>query len=105
MNKIAGFVLAGLLAGCAATLNQQLVYIRIDGKTIPDNPQLSQQFDTDKTICVGEMQKANLSGAVISTGNVFMDVSNDLDRSRSENAVMLGCMASRGYKLVTVPIS
>jgi hypothetical protein len=71
-----------LLGGSAA---QPLKFARIDGQTMIGNPQLAQQFDTDQTICQGELAKADAGSRA---------PASDMD-------VYRGCMASRGYREVT----
>jgi starvation-inducible outer membrane lipoprotein len=84
------------LAGCAAP--PQMIYARIDGHIA--DPQV---FETDRTICIGEMHKANMAGVVLSTGNMFEDVANEVGRDQEAATVMVGCMAGRGYKFEREP--
>lgn len=93
-------VLAALgLFGCATA--PQTIYTSADGSRITTKQDV-QAFDTNRSICLGEMGKAKLGGTVVPTGNVFMDASNDVQRSQDANQVMLGCMAGHGYKLTQV---
>jgi len=55
-----------------------------------------QQFEIDKTICKGEGERANLSGATISRGGVDGAIA-DLERSDRANDVARGCMAEKCY--------
>ncbi len=91
-------VICGAVTGCATP--QPMGYLRIDGKEMVGDAQLTTQFSTDKTICLGDMAKANLGGAVIPTGNVLIDAGNNAQRRNDANQVMIGCMAQRGYKFV-----
>jgi hypothetical protein len=77
-------------------------YLRIDGKEMIGDAKLSTDFATDKTVCLGEMSKANMGGTVVPTGNVFIDAGNSVQRQGDANNVMLGCMAQHGYKLVAL---
>lgn len=92
-------VLAVLIAafgvsGCNST---QGAYYNMDGSIIAGDAQ-AQKFDADRSICLGEMGKAKLGSSPTETGNPFIDASNDLDRQRSADQVMIGCMASKGYR-------
>jgi hypothetical protein len=53
------FAMAGalLLSGCAT-----------DGRLPGADPVLNQQFEMDRTVCQGELQKANLSGVTFAGG-------------------------------------
>ena len=81
--RYAAAIAVVLLAGCAS---QVPIYGRLDGQRITGNPALTQRFETDKTICGGEMAKA--------------DVVSNAPASRrfaEGDAIMAGCMAQRGY--------
>lgn len=96
MRKIIlSVALAGLVAGCA----QKVAYIRIDGQRGSD-PVLAQQFEIDRTICTGEMQKANVSGVTFTGGGVA-GLAAQIERSNAVGQVAQGCMAQKGY--VSVP--
>jgi hypothetical protein len=62
----ASLIVAALLSGCA----KEMVYLRIDGQRASTDPVLAQQFEVDRTICSGEMQKANVSGVTFSGGGL-----------------------------------
>lgn len=99
MRSALTFILAATvlsLGGCAAP---NIVAVRMDGQPIRGNPVLSQSLDTDRTICQGEMQKANLSGVTVSGGG-FAGLAAEIERSQNANTVFKGCMAQRGYALV-----
>ena len=63
------------------------------------NPAYTQQFEIDRTICLGEMQKANASGVVVTSGG-FAGVVAAQQRSDALGDVAKGCMAQKGYLLV-----
>jgi hypothetical protein len=46
------------LAGCA----KPPVYLLADGRAPGADPVLNQQFEMDRMVCQGQMQKANVSG-------------------------------------------
>jgi hypothetical protein len=92
-------VLAGalLVTGCAQQVKQ--VWIRTDGQRGVGNPAFAQQFEIDKTVCVGEMQKANLSGVAVHGGGLA-GLAVAMERDAAADDVQKGCMAQRGYVLV-----
>lgn len=71
-----------LLAGCAS---EKMAY-RLDGQQIRDNPALMRQLQIDRTVCRGEMAKAD-AGSVAPMGRRF----------ENDQAVMDGCMIQKGY--------
>lgn len=98
------FVLLGAcalaLGSCAAKPQVEMVNIRTDGQEIRGNPALQAQFEIDKSICEGEMSKANMGGAQFCRGIVDCAVQGQ-QRSDGMQVVGKGCMAERGY--VRVP--
>src|SRR5580700_3312522 len=81
--------LAVVLAGCAttATTKPSAVWMRTDGRPVVGDAVLTQQFQNQRTICLGDGDKA---------------------RANATDAAFLGCMAQKGYMLVTAdktPIS
>jgi len=64
------------LGGCAA----KTVYLLADGRNPGSDPVLNQQFETDRTICEGDLKNANISGSL----HFFA-------------AVERSCMAAKGY--------
>jgi hypothetical protein len=91
------FALAFALSGCATA--PAMTWIRTDGQQAALNPALQQQFVVDKTVCMGERQKADLSGTTFANGTLAAALAAS-ERSHSADAVLQGCMASRGYLLV-----
>jgi hypothetical protein len=71
----------------------------VDGQRASGNPVLTEQFDVDKTICLGERQKAALSGVTVASGGLAAGLAAQ-DRTNSADAVARGCMAEKGYLLV-----
>src|SRR5580704_4683846 len=79
--------LAVMLAGCATTTKPSAVWTRTDGRPVAGDAVLTQQFQIQRTICLGDGDKA---------------------RANATDAAFLGCMAQKGYMLVTAdktPIS
>jgi hypothetical protein len=84
-----------LLVGCA----QNTIYLRADGQVAANDPVLRQQFEMDRTVCRGEMQKADLSGVTFTGGGLAGAVAA-AERGQAAGQVAQGCMASKGYVLV-----
>lgn len=97
--RILGIVaLCAALSGCA-TAPPPMQWIRTDGKRSAGDPVLAQQFDVDRTVCLGERQKAALSGVTLASGG-FAAALAAQERGNSADAVAKGCMAEKGYLLV-----
>jgi hypothetical protein len=90
-------VVAMVSAGCAQ--QPKNIYLRVDGQSGRNNPVLAQQYEVDSTMCVGERNKANLSGVTVASGG-FAGLAAQIDRSNSADTVQRGCMAEKGYLLV-----
>jgi hypothetical protein len=96
--RISATILLGLmLAGCAT--QPTMTWIRADGQRSANNAVLHQQFEMDKTVCQGEMQKANLSGVTFAGGGIAGAVAA-ANRNDAVGQVARGCMAEKGYVLV-----
>lgn len=94
---------AGLmLCGCATQPPVRMVHIRTDGQSIRGNPALIQQFEIDRTICEGEMSKANMGGTQFCRGTLDCAIQAN-ERGMGMQAVGKGCMAQRGYIQVPEP--
>ena len=76
-----------------------MIYLRADGMNPVSDPVVNQQFEMDRTICQGDMQKANVSGVTITGGGV-PGVVAAANRSQAVSQVGQGCMAEKGYVLV-----
>lgn len=86
---------ATAVSGCA----RETVYVRLDGQRAASDPILAQQFEVDRTICSGEMQKANVSGVTFAGGGLAGAIAA-AERSNAVGQVAQGCMAQKGYLLV-----
>jgi hypothetical protein len=85
--RFAYTALAVVLAGCATAPTPSAVWMRTDGRPVAGDPGLTQQFQVHRAVCLGDGEKA---------------------RSNATDAAFLGCMAQKGYMLVTAgktPIS
>jgi hypothetical protein len=76
------------------------VFVRTDGRSTQSDPVLAQQFQIDKTVCLGSREKADLSGVTVSSGT-FAGAIAAANRSQAADAVFVGCMAEKGYMLTT----
>jgi outer membrane lipoprotein SlyB len=95
------------LAGCQTTANQQpqRVWVRTDGQPIRGNPKLMQQGELDWTICKGETNKVALGVAPIYWSGIAGAINASMIEEQQKKAlveVAIGCMAQRGYELITV---
>lgn len=86
-----------LLSGCAQT--PKMLWVRADGMRLAENPGLRTQFELDTTSCLGERNKAALSGVTVSGGGLA-GLAAAVDRSNAADTVARGCMAEKGYLLV-----
>lgn len=99
------FVLLGvsaLLAGCVTNQPEvQKQWARTDGKQISASVALQQQFETDKTVCDGEVAKSKLGyreRRYASNGSEgFAELGDYLAKNHQLDTVIKGCMAGRGY--------
>ncbi|WP_128956684.1 hypothetical protein [Bradyrhizobium zhanjiangense] len=85
------------LGGCAAA--PKMGWVRVDGQSSRDNPVLQTQFEVDRTACLGERNKAALSGVTVASGGLAATMAAQ-DRSNAADTVGQGCMAEKGYLLV-----
>jgi hypothetical protein len=83
MLRIAGLVVALLLAGCG----QSYVYMRADGQDFGADPALYKQFETDSMVCQGETHRGGSP-----TGHGY-NVSAGSGAAKD-------CMAAKGYLVV-----
>jgi hypothetical protein len=96
---LATAVLAALfLSGCGP--QQQFVYTKLDGAPVIDQV----KFADDKTLCLAEMDKADVSGTVIPDRNVFIEAQNQAQRTGKLDRIMEACMLQKGYRLKAVAI-
>ena len=88
------------LSGCATVPPPlQMIWMRTDGQQGAGNPAMVQQFEVAKTVCVGEMQKANMSGVTLSA-DTFDAMVGQINRNAAAMDVLKGCMATQGYVFV-----
>lgn len=88
----------GLLTlGCATA--PKMTWLRVDGQRSVDNPAVRTQYELDSTACLGERNKASLSGVTVSGGGLA-GLAAQIDRSNAADTVARGCMAEKGYLLV-----
>jgi hypothetical protein len=92
-----GVVFAVLLTACAT--KPPPVWMRTDGLSAVNDPVLGQQFQIDRTVCLGEREKADLSGVTVTQGGL-VGIAAAQNRANAADAVAAGCMAQKGYVLV-----
>lgn len=63
------------------------------------NPVLQTQFEVDRTACLGERNKAALSGVTVAGGGLAGAIAAQ-ERTNAADTVGQGCMAEKGYLLV-----
>jgi hypothetical protein len=90
-------VLCAALGGCAAA--PKMLWVRVDGQRSTENPVLVTQYEVDSTSCLGERNKANLSGVTVTQGG-FAGLASAAERGQAADSVQRGCMAEKGYLLV-----
>jgi hypothetical protein len=76
-----------------------MIYLRANGVPPASDVVLNQQFEMDRTICQGDMQKANVSGVTLASGGM-VGVAAAANRNQAVSQVGQGCMAEKGYVLV-----
>jgi hypothetical protein len=85
------------LAACAQ--QPKVVWLRADGQRARENPVLATQYELDSTACLGERNKAALSGVTVASGG-FAAIAAAAERGAAADTVARGCMAEKGYLLV-----
>jgi len=97
--RVLGIVaLCAALGGCAAA--PKMLWVRADGQRGTENPVLRAQYELDATACLGERNKADLSGVTL-TGGGFSGIIAAQNRANAADTVQRGCMAEKGYLLVS----
>jgi hypothetical protein len=97
-SRLLALLLCGALAACAQ--QPKVAWLRVDGQRATGNPVLAQQFEMDRTMCMGQMQRANLSGVAVYQGGIYGAIARQ-ERDQAVGDVATGCMAEKGY--VKVP--
>ena len=78
-----------------------MAVLRVNGDRIAGNPVLEHTYRTDHAICLGERQKASLSGVTAyGGGGGLAGIVANQDRSVAADQVMAGCLAQKGYVIV-----
>ncbi|MGA2056619.1 MAG: hypothetical protein ABSG88_15055 [Bradyrhizobium sp.] len=97
MRKVHYVVLCAVLVGCAQ--QPKMLWLRADGQRASDDPALRTQYELDSTSCLGERNKANLSGVTFANGSLA-GLAAAQNRSDAADTVQRGCMAEKGYLFV-----
>jgi len=93
-RRVAALSAALALAECATA--PKMMWLRADGQRARDNPALATQYELDSTSCLGERNKAALSGVTF-TGGGLAGIAAGVERSNAADTVARGCMAEKGY--------
>lgn len=91
------------VTGCQTTNMQNMIWVRTDGQRGTGNPALSRQFELDRTVCVGEVQKSAVGAPLIYYQGLGGAISAAMIQDQNTRAlidIMKGCMATKGYVLV-----
>lgn len=104
LRFVAVIACTGVLVSCATKAPAPVIWVRLDGQKMTGNPVLEQKFQTDRTVCMGETQKASMSGAQFCQGIVNCAVAHQV-RSDQAGGVFNGCMAEKGYSLELVDLA
>jgi hypothetical protein len=99
MRRDVCFAMAISLAVSACATAPKMLWLRADGQRAATDPVLAQQFQMDRTICLGQREKADLSGVTVTQGGIAGIVAAQ-NRTNAADAVAQGCMAEKGYVLV-----
>ncbi|SCB35975.1 hypothetical protein GA0061099_1005403 [Bradyrhizobium yuanmingense] len=97
MRILGTMALCAALGGCAAA--PKMGWVRVDGQSSRDNPVLQTQFEVDRTACLGERNKAALSGVTVAGSGLAGAIAAQ-ERTNAADTVGQGCMAEKGYLLV-----
>jgi hypothetical protein len=99
-----GFALPLALAACQTTsLEQRYYWVRTDGQRASGDPKLETQFEIDRTVCLGEVQKSARGAPMIYYEGLSGAITASMMQIPQQQAlldIMKGCMAGRGYLLV-----
>lgn len=99
----AGIIAATLVSGCQTTPTDSMIFVRTDGRRLAEDPSFGPQFELDKTICIGEVQKSAVGAPIIYYQGLAGAINASMIQSQQGRAmldIMKGCMASKGYVLV-----
>ena len=94
------FAVAAAAFGLSACVHEEITLIRLDGQPIQSSPLLQHAADVDNTVCVGETQKASLSGITYAGAGLSAAMVAQASREQSATGVFRGCMMQKGYAVV-----
>lgn len=98
IKNLTALAILAVLAGCGPPPVPS-VFVRTDGRSIKDHPELQPEFEVARTACNGEMNKAALSGVTFAGGGIAGAIAQG-QRNEAAGEVGKGCMAEKGYMLV-----
>ncbi len=87
-----------VLAACQAVPDDPYVWVRADGKRMSSNPDLFKKRQLDLATCQGEAGKSSAAmPIVVAQPNVYAMGLASNQRHAALSAIVIGCMAQRGY--------
>lgn len=97
-------LLVSALSGCQTQAQQeQYLWVRTDGRSGAKDPALQAQYEIDRTVCFGEVQKSAAGAPVIYYSGLEGAITAAMMQSQYTKVyidIMKGCMAGRGYLMV-----
>jgi len=102
--RASGLAMSLALAACQTTsLDERYYWVRTDGQRVSGEPKLQTQFEVDRTVCLGEVQKSATGAPIIYYQGLSGAITASMMQIPQQQAlvdIMKGCMAGRGYLLV-----
>ena len=85
-------------AGCQSVPEDTYVWVRADGKRMTNNPELTKKGQLDLATCQGEAGKSSAAmPIVVGQPNVYAMSLASNQRHAALSAIVIGCMAQKGY--------
>lgn len=101
--KIAMLAAVLAVAGCQTVPDEELIFVRVDGKRSGDNPSYASKFELDRTMCIGEVQRSAVGAPIIYYQGLAGAISASMLQNQQQAAlidILRGCMAGKGYMMV-----
>jgi hypothetical protein len=110
IRQFTSLTAAALLGGCVAqaeTVEDPLLWGRVDCQRLAENPALQQDFDQAKTICLSRAQAASVAGTANMPGGygigsaMVAGMNKGIASNQIATATVNGCMGEMGYLFKT----
>lgn len=103
--RMLALVCALSLAGCQTStpMNEQFIFVRVDGKRLADNPSYGAKFELDRTVCIADVQRSAVGAPVIYYQGLAGAITASMIQNQQQAAlvdIFKGCMAGKGYVMV-----